>query len=151
MNVDKLFNAINRLDTYKIVKYNARETLSSLIYTCLKYRYGYQIGILQEYDLVRDIEWFILSYGYNDYKYYLDRIEFFHEGEELEKIYLEVVHFMEKYQGYKDLPKDLAHLFTFENINKGVEGNDRRNSYFYTEWLYKYARGKRIKEHLRIV
>ena len=165
--IDKLFNIISNYNDYKIVCYKAQQNLTRLIYECLRFAFCYQIGVTQQKDWVDSINWLLAYYGPGSYDFYNKNevIDFFHEGEALEKIYLEVVNFMEKYQGYKDLPRDKDTIYKFarDNICKGadesckysyIHSDDLFDSKKYhewksnssiTKWINKYKRGDGIK------
>lgn len=167
--IDKLFDKISNFDDSKIIKYKSKWCLIRLIYMCLKYRYCYQIGATQQVDWVSEIGWLLLNYGPGELDDYgvNESIDFFHEGEALENIYLEVVNFMENYQGYKDLPRDKDTIYKFarDNICKGADESIRffdtitrdpykyqqwKESCFIYKWVCKYARGNRIKEEIEL-
>lgn len=155
MDADLLFNKLKEYNDDKIVQHDARIALIDLIYQCLQYRYCYQIGLSQQTEWVDRIRRIALFYEiYEDYDLF-DRIDFFKEGESLKKIYLDVVHLMNR-QGYHDIP-DLHHLFTFKNLTANIELDPTKEKEwglvdFINEfWLRKFARGHRIKWHLCMI
>jgi hypothetical protein len=154
MNADLLFNKLKEYNDDRIAQHDARIMLIDLIYQCLQYRYCYQIGLSQQTEWVDRIRRIALFYEiYENYDLF-DRIDFFKEGEPLKKIYLDVVHLMNR-QGYHDIP-DLHHLFTFKNITTGIDLDPSGKEWSYVSfinefWLRKYARGHCIKWYLCMV
>jgi hypothetical protein len=155
MNADLLFNKLKEYNDDRIAQYDARTMLIDLIYQCLQYRYCYQIGLSQQIEWVDRIRRIVSFYEiYEDYDLF-DRIDFFKEGESLKKIYLDVVHLMNR-QGYHDIP-DLHHLFTFKNITTMIECDTNGDKdwccvdFINGLWLRKYARGHRIKWYLCMI
>jgi hypothetical protein len=151
MNIgDKIFDLINSIDDYKFLKYKLIKTLSEIIYLSLKYRYSYQIGLIQKREWINTANHLILEYYYDfDYRINHKDMEFFYEGEELKSIYTDVVKLL-YYQGYHDIPEDLYKEFIKDKIC--IEDNNGKFINLLEEsWYKKYARCKGVKIELRLI
>lgn len=151
MNIgDKISDLINTIDDYKFLKYKLIKTLSEIIYLSLKYRYSYQIGLIQKRDWINWSDNLILNYYY-DFYYRINQkdMEFFYEGEELKGIYTDVVKLL-YYQGYHDIPEDLYKEFTKDKICTNDDNGECINL-LKESWYKKYARCKGVKIELRLI
>ena len=144
--IDELFDALSKHNDYPIIRYKYLNTVTRIIYLCLKFRYCYQINMTQELSWIDEVDNLVIYYSWG---YFGDAehedMDFFYEGEALKKIFDDVVKLM-TYQGYHDIPEDLYKIFTKDKICTSNE-KDHRDNFLKNFWFRKYAK-KRATEYL---